>query len=88
MLGVFCFAECNPSGTRQRANLPSVVKKTLGIHITLGKNPDLPTIRHSNKLTLGKILSRDRQVRRPSDGVPAVSKCATLPSVFPQHSAK
>ena len=44
MPSVFWFAECITSGTRQRAYLPSVVKKTLGIHIALGKKPDLPSI--------------------------------------------
>ena len=55
---VFCFAECNPSDTQQRANLPSVVMKTFGIHITLGKKPDLPSVEYK---TLGKQQYDTRQ---------------------------
>ena len=45
MPSVYLFAECNKSGTRQRANLPSVVNKTLG------KKPDLSSVEYK---TLGK----------------------------------
>ena len=54
----FLFAECIPSGTQQRADLPSVVKKTLGIHIALSKKPDLPSVVYQ---TLGKQQDDTRQ---------------------------
>ena len=58
MPSVFWFAECIPSGTRQTADLSSVLKKTLGIHIALGKKPNLPSVVYQ---TLGKQQDDTRQ---------------------------
>jgi len=55
---VFLFAECIPLGTRQRADLPSVVNKILDINIALGKKPNLPSVVYQ---TLGKQQDDTRQ---------------------------
>ena len=78
------FAECIPSGTRQKNCLPSASETTLGKIMALGIPISLPSAEKRPLGKLEKTLGKTETLgKKPSRGHPSVSVSAvrSLPSV-------